>query len=291
MNLTHLKCFAVVAQEQSITRAAEKLYISQPAVSKMIHQLETELAVALFDRQGRTIVLNRAGELFYSYVTEVLDSLNRGIQAVTGGVDTTVYPLEITLEVASSLIPQIVTTIQTKFPNVRLNLKQHSVMATNLQHADFIITSRLLPDFVSIPLMKEEIFVGGQAASLTNKRFIQMKDLPTKQLIGLTPQSPLRQTIDRYFAAIDQPLNFMYEADDPATVRGLLEAGVGVGFIPAVTWQKVGRQLHIARLTPEPLERTLYLSTPKRSQTNIQREIGNELIRLFLNYQTTALKI
>ncbi|AVK62092.1 LysR family transcriptional regulator [Lactobacillus sp. CBA3605] len=291
MNLTHLKCFAVVAQKQSITQAANQLYISQPAVSKMIHQLETELDVQLFDRQGRTIKLNRAGELFYSYVTDVLDELNRGINAVTGGIDVSEQPIEITLEVASSLIPQIATTIQTKFPNVRLNLKQHVVTTGDFQNSDFIITSRLLPEMTSTPLFKEEILVGWHAQTGLNKRFIAVDDLIDKTFVGLSPANSLRAAVDHYFMRAGSPLNYRYETDDPATVRGLMEAGIGYGFIPAITWQKVGRKLHLARLMPEPLERTIYLSAPKQTQSDIQREIGNELIRLFLAYQTSALKI
>ncbi|MQS97976.1 LysR family transcriptional regulator [Companilactobacillus halodurans] len=79
MQLNQLKYFVVVANQESITKAAKILYVSQPAVSKTIGQLEDELETTLFDRTGRTLKLNRAGKLFYSYVNDSLEELNRGV--------------------------------------------------------------------------------------------------------------------------------------------------------------------------------------------------------------------
>ena len=98
-------------------------------------------------------------------------------------------------------------------------------------------------------------------------------------------------TIDKYFLKRDITLNYNYEADDPATVRGIIEAGVGISFIPSVTWQTVSSKIQLARLTPDPLQRTIYLCSPHKDLTNIQREISNELILIFLAYQRSELKI
>lgn len=73
MNIAQLQGFVFAAQTDSITQAAKLAYISQPAMTKLIHQLEKELGVQLFDRTGRTIQLNAQGQLFFSYVTTVLD--------------------------------------------------------------------------------------------------------------------------------------------------------------------------------------------------------------------------
>lgn len=138
MNLNQLKYFVVVANQESITKAASILYVSQPAVSKTIKQLEAELETKLFDRTGRTLKLNRAGKLFYSYVNDSLEELNRGVSAVKGGLDQTQYPISLLMEVASPFIPSIVTNI---IPNVRLNIAQHNVREADYKQFDFIITS------------------------------------------------------------------------------------------------------------------------------------------------------
>ena len=68
MNLRLLSIFKVVAEESSFTQAAKKLYISQPAVSSAIADLEAHLGIPLFDRIGRRIYLNETGQLFYHKV-------------------------------------------------------------------------------------------------------------------------------------------------------------------------------------------------------------------------------
>lgn len=291
MNINQLKYFVVVANQESITNAAKILYVSQPAVSKTIKQLEEELDIKLFDRTGRTLKLNRAGKLFYSYVNDSLEELNRGISAVKGGLDQTEQPISILMEVASPFIPTIVTNIKEKFPNVRLNIAQHNVRETDFKQFDFILTSNLLQGLTNVPVLKEEIFVGWSINYGYSQQFIEPKDLATENLIGLTPNNPLRLTIDKYFLKRDLTLNYKYEADDPATVRGLIEAGVGLSFVPSVTWQTISSKVQLARLTPDPLQRTIYLSSPHKNLSNIQREISNELILIFLSFQRSELKI
>lgn len=94
MNLTTLKYFISVASLGSITEAAQEAYVSQSAVSKTIKQLEEEIGVKLFDREGRTIKLNQQGKLFYSYVSDSLNLLDRGIKAVQGSKNIDQSPLK-----------------------------------------------------------------------------------------------------------------------------------------------------------------------------------------------------
>lgn len=291
MNLTQLKCFAIVANQESITKAAEILYISQPAVSKTIKQLEDELKVQLFDRTGRTLKLNRAGRLFFSYVNDSLKELDRGINAVQGGVDNSEQPISILMEVASPFIPSIVLNIKDKFPNVRLSIAQHTVREADFKQFDFIVTSHPLKDLTNVPVLKEEIFVGWNSQFGYTKDFISPQEVKDEKFIGLTKNNPLRNTIDKYFNDRGVSLNYMYETDDPATIRGLIETGIGLSFIPSVTWQTISKQVQLARLTPEPLQRTIFLCSPSMNLTDIQREISNELIKLFLSFQRSELKI
>ena len=73
--------------------------------------------------------------------------------------------------------------------------------------------------------------------------------------------------------------------------RGLIEAGVGLSFIPSVTWQTIEPRVQLARLSPDPLQRTIYLSSPYGVLNGIKREISNELIMIFLDFQNFELKI
>ena len=75
MELLQLRYFCTVAHYQSVTRAAAELMISQPALSKSLRNLETELGVKLFDRTGRGIQLNSTGNYFYREVVSALSGL------------------------------------------------------------------------------------------------------------------------------------------------------------------------------------------------------------------------
>ena len=74
MEMQQLQNFYVIAQCESLTKAAQKLHTSQPSLSRSLHSLENELGAPLFDRVGRNIVLNDAGRFALSKVVDVLDS-------------------------------------------------------------------------------------------------------------------------------------------------------------------------------------------------------------------------
>ena len=79
MNLSQLYYFRKLAEVKHYTHAAEELFISQPTLSNSISQLEKELGIPLFKREGRTIKLTRYGAEFYEYATEALNALEKGI--------------------------------------------------------------------------------------------------------------------------------------------------------------------------------------------------------------------
>jgi LysR family transcriptional activator of glutamate synthase operon len=72
MELQQLKYFSEVAKREHVTRAAEKLFVSQSAISRAVTQLEKEMGVPLFYRQGRAAVLSRYGHLFLEHVNRAL---------------------------------------------------------------------------------------------------------------------------------------------------------------------------------------------------------------------------
>ena len=82
MDLNQLYYFTVVAETENITKAAQKLYITQPALSRAIARLEAELEIKLFDRKTNALILNDDGQIFLKHVTMGLDSINAGVYAI-----------------------------------------------------------------------------------------------------------------------------------------------------------------------------------------------------------------
>ena len=82
MELRHLRYFVAVAEEENVTRAAERLHVSQPPLSRQIRDLEDELSVTLFERTARTVRLTTAGKLFWEEAKAVLQRVEEAVQLV-----------------------------------------------------------------------------------------------------------------------------------------------------------------------------------------------------------------
>ncbi len=93
MNLLQLRYFQSVAKHENFTKAAQELFVSQPALSQMVRQLEEELDVTLFDRIGKKIRLNEAGTIYLSYVDQAMAALDAGeaaLRALSDSRDVTI---------------------------------------------------------------------------------------------------------------------------------------------------------------------------------------------------------
>src|SRR3954470_620087 len=94
MELRHLRYFVAVAEEQNVTRAAARLHVSQPPLSRQIRELEDELGVKLFERTARSIEITEAGRIFLQEARAVLQRVDQAIgtlKAVTGGKNRNIH--------------------------------------------------------------------------------------------------------------------------------------------------------------------------------------------------------
>lgn len=289
MNLAQLQGFVYTAQTGSITQGARQAYVSQPAMTKMIQELEKELGVRLFDRIGRGIQINDAGRLFLNYVESGLDQIEEGVEAVAKPA-THQRPIRLLVEVASALIPAIITAIHQIYPNAPIQMTQRIAAVNDTREFDFTISTRPpRPDRRSVTLLNEEILIGGTDPAIAKEPFITPEELASKEIVSLGYHTPMRDTLDAYFEARGIHLNYQYESDDPASIRAMLAAGIGVGFIPSVTWAATGKQLHLARITPDPPFRTIYLTEGQPKEDVRTRKIANALVELFVAERTHGL--
>ena len=284
MNINQLKGFVLIVQKGNLTQAAKKLFISQPAMTKLIHQLEDELETELFNRQGRVMRLNSAGKLFYPYANCIIEQWQNGIDALKTQNESRIDPIKLHAQVASSLIPEIIEAIRRIFPKTPIQLNQRITQISNIHEFDFIISNQPVTEddqtFTSIPLFEEEIFVGGVNNYITKKE-ITIAEISKLPLISMGLHTPLRDDIDLYFKNLGYKLNYQFEADDPGTVKELLLNGFGIGFIPAISWQNLCQKLNLARIIPNTFTRTIYLNFSKSSNARRNTIIAKNLKQLF----------
>lgn len=124
MELRHIRYFKAVAEEKNFTRAAEKLAIAQPPLSRQIQDLEEELGTELFVRSPHKVALTEEGELFLQYATQILDLVNKSeeeVKEIKEGLQGTLYIASVE-GCAPRLFAEWISAFRKKHPNVQYNL-------------------------------------------------------------------------------------------------------------------------------------------------------------------------
>ncbi len=262
MNLDHLRYFKKVAESKNITQSAQELYISQPALSRAMKHLESELGVPLFYHTGRHIELTMYAEEFYPYVCQTLKAYDQGLSAVQALNEEIIPSITIYSEVASVSLPNLVGTFVEKHPDIQLSIKQHGTPEAHKEQI-FYITSEPKNGLTNLPIFTEPIMLAiPKHHSLANQPSVTVADIQPLALIMLATNSPLRRTIDEAFEAKKIALTIGSTTDDPATLRSLINQGLGITFFPQLTWAYDQHAPFVLReLEDFPLNRTIYLSS------------------------------
>ncbi|WP_277469709.1 MULTISPECIES: LysR family transcriptional regulator [unclassified Paenibacillus] len=244
MELPQLEYFQCVARTEHVTRAAELLSISQSALSRSISRMEAELGVPLFERQGRSIKLNRYGQLFLKRVNRILNEYETGKLEIRNMVDDEAG--EVTLgflhTMGSRLIPDLISTYRTSVPNIRFQLHQNHNASLLQQLIQGSVDLCLLSSFeeMYIPLQwvelwSEELFVFVPSDHpLAGREFIALKEIANDPMITFKPGYGLRNIMDRLCMEAGFIPGTPFEGEEVPTVAGLVAAGLGVTLIPDV---------------------------------------------------------
>lgn len=122
MNLRHLRIFKTVCEEESITRAAEKLFMTQPAVSNAINELECHLGICLFDRISRRLYLNETGKLFLAKAIKLLDLYDDLEQNSKELEDNATIKIGSSITIANFILPKAIAKFETVCKNTPTNI-------------------------------------------------------------------------------------------------------------------------------------------------------------------------
>ncbi|MBY7142563.1 LysR family transcriptional regulator [Virgibacillus sp. NKC19-3] len=243
MDYQQLNYFKTIAEIQHFTYAAEKLFISQPTLSRSIAKLEKEIGVPLFERNGRKIKLNPYGEIFYKKAVNALQEINEGKQEILDLVNPEYGRVSIGFlkSLGSSLFPTYINTFHKEFPNVNFQFFQNpsDIMLDQLENGeiDFCI-SAITDDRENIKwehLRSEEIFAFVSVDhKLANFKTIHLTDLADEKFIALKKGYSLRPITDHFFRQAGVQPNITFEGDDTITIMGLVGANLGVSLLPKI---------------------------------------------------------
>lgn len=242
MELTQLKYFYAAAEHGHITKAAEKLHIAQPALTQSIRRLENELGVKLFVRKGRSIALSRCGDYLYKQLDVVLKTLDRVPDELTKIAELEGKTIRVNIIAASLLTTEIIIEYKRLHPDIKFILHQ----SEDTESCDCTISANLpgmtpnIPKSCQCRSFSEEIKLAVPADSdYSGLESIQLSDTKENGFISLSGSKPFHSICETLCRMVGFTPNVVFESDSPSTVRGLIGAGMGVGFWPAYTWGSI----------------------------------------------------
>jgi DNA-binding transcriptional LysR family regulator len=243
MELRHLRYFVAVADERNFTRAAERLCIAQPPLSRQIQQLEEELGVVLIEKGTRPLQLTEAGRFFHVHAQELLAKAAE-LKSMTQRVGKIERTLSIGF-VASTLyglLPEIVQRFRTRYATVEVSFHEMTTMQQIQALKDGVIdvgfgrVKHEDPNIRRIVLREERLIVALPAshprAAATDP--VKLVDLQQECLI-IYPKAPRPSFADQVLAAFSErsitPHKVM-EVRELQIAIGLVAAGEGVAIVP-----------------------------------------------------------
>lgn len=240
MELLQLKYFRVAAYLQNFSNTAKHFMLPQSSISKTIAKLEQEVGCKLFERSGKHVYLNDFGRAFLKRVDLALESLDNATTELNEMSGHKYENVKLAVREGSKLLPAILSEFSKKNPGIRFSMVLHAEASTMADDFDLCISSLPICDerLAYTTLVTEEILLAVPSQHpLAQYSHVSLSDIRHESFISLPSSKSLRRKTDDYFNMFGYLPNIIFESDDAATVRGLIENGLGVAFIPEKTWK------------------------------------------------------
>jgi len=264
MEMAQLEYFSKVVQERSFSKAADRVYRTQPAVSIAIRRLEEEIGLPLLDRSQKTPVLTEAGQVVYDYAQRILalrdqvgqaiselQSLKRGRVRVGANESTSLY-----------LLPDLILAFRDQHPEVKVEIYRHvssrlprEVLERNVDFA-LMASEPADRDLEAFPVLKDElVLIMSPKHPLAGRSAVKVKDLGKESFVAHNVKSGSRLKVIEAFARQHTPLNIAIELATIETIKRFVQKRVGLAFVPRMCVR-------------EELERGVLASVPVRGLTH-----------------------
>jgi DNA-binding transcriptional LysR family regulator len=265
MELRHLRYFVAVAEEQNVSRAAVRLHVSQPPLSRQIRNLEDELGIALFDHDAKAIRLTEAGRVFLGEVRVILQRVEGAVQMakeIAGGKRGEIH-IGFAPSLTVELLPRALKYFRKSNPGVRARLHDLSTQEMlrglrdgKLQAALLVQTPpKMLMGLVFEKLQHHAVCVAMHPAHpLARARRVGLKEVAEENLVvfSLADYPEHQAWIAGLFAPLNSPPQIVEEHDSFTSLIAAVESGRGVAVIAQPLKGLGSPRLKIRPLQPAP---------------------------------------
>lgn len=291
-----LQVFHCVARQLSFTRAAEQLFMTQPAVTFQIKQLEEHFNARLFDRSHGRIALTVAGRTALEYAEKILllhEELEKRMGELTGGIAGPLM-LGASTTIAEFMLPQILGEFKARYPDVQTRLTVANSETIESRIADHTLDVGLIESPSTLANLSSEVccedelvLICAPSHPLGRRIAVTPEEVAAQPFVSREPGSGTREFTDRYFRSAGiQPedIERVMELGSPEAIKGLVETGLGVAVMSRAT---VTKERRLGTLVSVPLEprliRILSLVYPNN-------RFRSRLLTTFVDYALTRLK-
>lgn len=249
LNIESLRMFCRVIEEGSITKAAKLGYVSQPAVTKQIRNLESSYGTALFNRDNGKMILTETGKILYPYAQEILalDKLAYdNIQAYDWEVQQTLY-IGASPTIGEYLLPSLIGQFKYSYPTVTCSLSIGNTPRILEELEENKIDIALVESQFSNPNVHKQKFSEDQLILVTSynhrwkeKEYITLMELLEEKVIVREPESGTRLMVE---SALNErgvliQIDDLIELGSVQAIKSAVEANLGVSILPELTVQK-----------------------------------------------------
>jgi LysR family transcriptional regulator, benzoate and cis,cis-muconate-responsive activator of ben and cat genes len=262
MELRHLRYFVAAAEEENVSRAALKLHVSQPGISRQIRDLEDEIGFPLFERSAKSLHLTPAGKVFLTEARAVLQHAEEAVKkarAANGGVHGEIhvgYAPSLTVQI----LPPTLRAFQEKFPNVRVALHDLSTgeMLEQLRSGKLNVAlmvrldGKMLRGLELVELARYPMRVAvAPKHPLANAKSVSLDQISRESLIAYNRSDypEYHVMIDKLFSQVGRKPRIAEEHDGVSGIVLAVESGGGFALVPSCVACMVGPRLKLIPLS------------------------------------------
>lgn len=272
MDIESLEMFCLVVEEGSISQAAKKSYLSQPAATRRIHQLEDAYGTLLFERTDRKLIISKAGEVLYPIARAIVKDYQRSKEAIRQLTEDMPIHLKIgaSLTIGEYLLPELLGRFKQQYTDIQITLEIGNTPN---------ILENLLNDEIDLALVEGVVdnkdlnikkFADDELTLVcsANHRWkerdeIDIRELPQERMIWREEHSGTRAIVEAVLeehGVLDQIESYM-ELGSTQAIKGAVEANLGISILSEMATARELKQntLHKINISGVNLKRGLWM--------------------------------
>jgi DNA-binding transcriptional LysR family regulator len=299
--LDQLRILKAIASEGSFKKAAESLYISQPAVSLQVQILERQLSVPIFDRGNRKAAFTEEGKVLLRYGNRILSLCDESCRAIEDlrSLNGGTLVIGASQTTGTYLMPRLIGLFRQKYPQIAVQLQVHSTRRISWSVANgqvnlAIIGGKVPPELNNVlqitPYAEDELaLILPKLHPFSKLEYIQKEDLYRLRFIALDTQSTIRKVIDQVLNqnGIDSTrFKIEMELNSVEAIKNAVQSGLGAAFvsISAIAKELELGILHWVKIEDITIRRTLSIVVnPNRYRSKASQAFSKEILTLFVS--------